>query len=76
MRISINIQTKHKEGVLILPQYAILQNDSGTFVETIDGKGKIKQNPITLGITDQRGNVEVTSGVKEGEQVLNIGLKK
>ena len=71
---NIDIQTKHKDNVLILPQYAILQNDQGTFVETIENN-KIKQNPVTLGITDQQGNVEVISGVTANEQVLNIGLK-
>lgn len=72
---NINIQTKHKDDVLILPQYAILQNDQGTFIETIDEKGKIKQSPVKLGIQDQKGNVEIISGVTLGEQVLNIGLK-
>ena len=32
-------------------------------------------HPVTLGIEDQKGNVEIISGVSEGEQVLNIGLK-
>ncbi len=71
---NIDIQTKHKDNVLILPQYAILQNDQGTFVETLINN-KIKQNPVNLGIADQKGNVEVVSGAIEGEQVLNIGLK-
>ncbi len=71
---NIDIQTKHKDNVLILPQYAILQNDQGTFVETLENN-KIKNDPVTLGIQDQNGNVEVISGVTEGEQVINIGLK-
>ena len=71
---NINIQTKQDDNVLILPQYAILQNDQGTFVETLQNN-KIIQNPVTLGIGDQEGNVEVLSGVIEGESVLNIGLK-
>ena len=71
---NIDIQTKYKPSVLILPQYAILQNDQGTFVETLVNN-KIVQNPVTLGIQDETGNVEVVSGVTEGEQVLNIGLK-
>lgn len=71
---NIDIQTKHKDNVLILPQYAILQNDQGTFVETLENK-TVKQIPVTLGIADQKGNVEVLSGVTLGEQVLNIGLK-
>ena len=71
---NIDIETKHKDNVFILPQYAILQNDQGTFVETLVNK-KIVQNPVVLGISDQKGNTEIISGVTEGEQVLNIGLK-
>jgi len=71
---NIDIQTEQKDNVLVLPQYAILQNDEGTFVKTLDNNQE-KENPVTLGIQDQKGNVEVISGVTEGEQVLNIGLK-
>jgi HlyD family secretion protein len=71
---NVNIQTKQENNVLILPQYAILQNDNGTFVETLVGK-TLTTTPVTLGIQDQNGNVEVVSGVTEGEQVINIGLK-
>jgi len=71
---NIDIKTKSKDGVLILPQYAILQNDQGTFVETLENN-KVKQNVVQLGISDQKGNVEIISGVTLNEQVLNIGLK-
>lgn len=71
---NIDIQTKHHDNTLILPQYAILQNDSGTFVETLEGK-TVTTTPVTLGIQDQLGNVEILSGVTLGEQVINIGLK-
>lgn len=71
---NVNIETNRKDNVLILPQYAILQNDDGTFVQVLDGE-KRRDIPVTLGIQDQNGNVEILSGVTEGEQVLNIGLK-
>ncbi len=71
---NIDIETKHKDNILVLPQYAILQNDQGTFVETLLNN-KVIQNPVTLGIMDQKGNVEIISGATQGEQVLNIGLK-
>ena len=38
--------------------------------------GKVVQIPVVLGISDQKGNVEIVSGVTVGEQVLNIGLKQ
>ena len=71
---NINIETTHKDDVLVLPQYAILQNDDGTFVQVVEEE-KTRDIPVTLGIQDQNGNVEVVSGVTEGQQVLNIGLK-
>lgn len=71
---NVDIQTKKKDNVLLLPQYAILQNDTGTFVETLAGK-VVTTSPVMLGIQDQKGNVEILSGVTEGEQVINIGLK-
>lgn len=72
---NIDIQTRRKDDVLILPQYAILQNDNGTFVQMLAGK-TATTSPVTLGIQDQQGNVEILSGVTVGEQVINIGLKK
>lgn len=71
---NIDIQTKQANDALILPQYAILQNDNGTFVETLVN-GVATTSPVTLGIQDQKGNVEIVSGVTLGEQVINIGLK-
>ncbi len=71
---NIDIQTKQNENVLILPQYAILQNDNGTFVEILAGN-VATTSPVTLGIQDRSGNVEVLFGVTLGEQVINIGLK-
>jgi len=71
---NLDITTQTKNDALILPQYAILQNDSGTFVETLQN-GQPKQNPVILGIEDQNGNVEIVSGATEGEQVINVGLK-
>ncbi len=72
---NLTIQTQTHTGVLVLPQYAILQNDTGNFVDILVG-GVSTSTPVTLGISDQNGNIEVTSGVTEGEQVLNIGLKQ
>ncbi|MHB0865343.1 MAG: efflux RND transporter periplasmic adaptor subunit [Minisyncoccota bacterium] len=71
---NVEIKAKQRDNVLILPQYAILQNNAGTFVETLAGK-TVLTHPVTLGIQDQNGNVEILSGVTPGEQVINIGLK-
>lgn len=71
---NLTIETQTDQNALILPQYAIIQNVSGTFVDILQN-GSETQVPVTLGIQDQSGNVEVASGVTKGEQVINIGLK-
>ncbi len=70
---NLTIETLKKENVLILPQYALIENDQGTFVKKIEN-GKPVQVPVTLGIRDDSGNAEVLSGLQAGDQVENIGL--
>ncbi|MDP2598787.1 MAG: efflux RND transporter periplasmic adaptor subunit [Candidatus Liptonbacteria bacterium] len=71
---NLEIETQKKTGVLIVPEAAILQNDSGTFVKKYEG-GKEIQAPVIVGIRDQNGSVEIVSGVNEGDKLVNIGLK-
>ena len=71
---NLNIKTQEKDNVLILPQFAILQTDQGNFVEVLQS-GAVKKIPVVTGIQDQMGNVEIVSGVSEGDQVINIGLQ-
>ena len=71
---NLNINTQTATDTLILPQFAIVQNVSGTYVDVLQNNTET-QIPVTLGIRDQNGNVQVASGVTEGEQVINVGLK-
>lgn len=73
---NLTIETVRKDNVLILPQYAIIENDQGSFVEKNLGNNKTAEVPVKIGIRSQDGKVEVISGVKEGDEVLNVGLKK
>ncbi|MDR3581842.1 MAG: efflux RND transporter periplasmic adaptor subunit [Candidatus Pacebacteria bacterium] len=71
---NLDIKTQTDANALILPQFAIVQNASGTYVDVLQN-GAETQIPVTLGIRDQDGNVEIANGVTEGEQVINVGLK-
>jgi HlyD family secretion protein len=68
------IETLRKENVLVLPQFAILENDRGTFVRK-QINGTVTEVPVVLGIRSQNGTIEIISGVTEGEEVLNIGSR-
>ncbi len=71
---NLGIQTLTKENILYLPQYAILQNDDGIFVEEMQN-GAVVRVPVTLGVRSKDGLVEIISGVNEGQSVLNVGIK-
>lgn len=68
----LDIETDRRDDVLIIPQYAVIERDEGSFVVRPDGE----EVRITLGIWSQDGDVEVTSGLAEGDRVKNIGLKQ
>ena len=74
LTVNLSIRTQYKPDALILPQFAIIQNDNGTFVEKITGKTTV-QIPVVLGLRSADGIVEVISGVNEGDRVANVGLK-
>mgnify|MGYP000078231634 CR=1 FL=1 len=71
---NLAIETEKHTNVLILPQVAVLETDAGAFVKVSSG-GAVSQKPITIGLRDKNGNVEILSGVSEGDSVLNVGLK-
>jgi len=71
---NLSVQTALKKNVILLPQYAILQNDNGIFVRIPEGK-TTKDVPVKLGIRGQDGSVEIVSGVEAGTEGVNIGMK-
>lgn len=71
---NVKVQTLRKENALLLPQVAILENDEGTFVRKRQGQNT-QEVKVQTGIRGEDGNVEIISGVSEGESVQNVGLK-
>jgi len=72
---NLSIETLKKENVLVLPQFTVIENDQGTFArKLVDGKET--DMSITIGIRGEDGNVEIISGLQEGDMVLNIGIKQ
>ena len=75
LTVNLDIDTIRKDDVLLLPQYAVIENDQGTFVEKITGTTSV-QVPVVVGIRSKDGTVEIVSGLQEGDMVQNIGLKQ
>ena len=64
------IKTATEPNALFLPIYAVTEKDGGIFVTKLDGNA-LKETPVTLGMKDSKGNVQVLSGIQEGEKVIN-----
>ncbi len=71
---NLNIKTLIKNNVLLVPQYALVENDQGTFVRTGSGNNT-KDILVKVGVRGLDGSIEIISGVKEGDKVINIGTK-
>jgi len=58
-----------KDAAKALPRTAIVPGRAGPSVWTVTS-GELKLRPVSLGMTDKRGLVEVVNGVSDSEQVL------
>lgn len=62
------------QKALLVPEQALMQDAGGRFVYTVVG-GKAKKTPVKTG-TRQPGFVEVTEGLKAGDEVITAGQAK
>lgn len=72
---NLEIESAKKINVLLLPEFAVVENDSGKFVRILKADGTTTDMPVKVGIRNKKGMVEITEGVTEGEAVVNVGLK-
>lgn len=69
------IRERQEAPRLVVPQSALQVDQSGYYVLVVNAEHKVEQRRVQTG--PQRGtDVVVTSGVKEGEQVIVDGIQK
>jgi len=71
---NLTIETKRKENILVIPQFVVIENDSGAFVKKWSNK-TITDVQVILGVRNNMGKVEVISGLSQGDTVVGVGLK-
>ena len=69
LTVTVSIIIEEKTDVLLIPNEAITSEGSQSYVQVVTASGAPEQRAIQTGITDYQVT-EVTSGLKEGEQVL------
>ena len=74
MTANVDIITETKENVLAVPQGAVLAKDGQKMVRILEGKD-IKEVKVETGIRGSRGEIEILSGLKEGDKVITF-IKK
>lgn len=73
---NLTIETNRKDNVVALPMFVVIENERGSFVQKPKGEHETQEASVGLGLRSSDGYVEVTSGVVEGEAVVNVGATK
>jgi HlyD family secretion protein len=75
MTSNVSIATFSKENVIVVPGGLIIDRDGKKFVQ-VKNLEEIVEKEITIGSVSSLGQVEVTSGIVEGDQlILNPQIK-
>ncbi len=69
MTANVWIDTGFATSTLIVPASALSQNGASTSVQVYQN-GTMTTVPVTTGLKDQNGNVEITDGLSQGEQIV------
>lgn len=72
---NVVIQTLRKINILILPQTALIENDRGPFVKIWNGAAA-RETPVKIGLRGAGGLTEIVAGLREGDRVVNVGVKR
>jgi HlyD family secretion protein len=67
MFAQVNIETEKKEGALVIPRSALLPGTPPSVVAVVDGAAR--KVAVQVGVQD-RDQVEIVSGLKDGDQVV------
>ena len=73
MFIEARIVIGMKENVLVIPRRAILYKQNLTYVFVMN-RNQVSQREVTLGLTEE-DDVEVVSGLEEGETIVVVGVE-
>ncbi|TSC95990.1 MAG: HlyD family secretion protein, partial [Parcubacteria group bacterium Athens1014_26] len=69
MTANIDINTAKVDNVLVVPQRAIISKDGDKSVQILINN-TVKEVPVKIGLRGSDGQVEIITGVKEGDKVV------
>lgn len=69
MTANLTVLTAKRENTLFISQRTLVQKKGESFV-SIYKEGRVEEIKITAGLTGSDGNIEVLSGLKEGDEII------
>jgi RND family efflux transporter MFP subunit len=69
MTADIDILTDYRQNVIIIPQRALITKNGDKFVRLLQ-QGETKESRVKTGLVGSDGNIEITEGLKEGDQII------
>lgn len=73
--VGVVVEEAQPQEALVIPQAAVLVDQGGPYVLTVDGQGKAGQRRVKLGAA-QGVNTVVAEGLRAGEKVIVEGVQK
>ncbi|PZQ48419.1 MAG: efflux RND transporter periplasmic adaptor subunit [Rhodovulum sulfidophilum] len=73
--VNVTLEDKTPVSQLTVPQQAVQRDQMGAFVLVVDAQSKVELRRVETGLTDL-GRVVISSGLKEGENVIVDGINK
>jgi HlyD family secretion protein len=70
MSADIDIDTAKKENVVVIPRRAVRVEDDKKYVDILIAENEIKTIEVQTGLYGDDGEVEVVSGINQGERVV------
>ncbi|MEK0427536.1 MAG: hypothetical protein RL001_63 [Pseudomonadota bacterium] len=75
MYVRVRLEQGVRPNTITVPQQAVMRTADGSMVMTVDAEGKVAPRPVKTGGAYGTSWI-VTSGLKEGDQVIVEGLQK
>jgi membrane fusion protein (multidrug efflux system) len=73
--VTIVVETSVPRSALLVPQQALQFDQTGYFVLIVDPESRVKVRPVGIGAGPD-GQVEITTGLQEGDRVITAGIQK
>ncbi len=71
MTANVDIVAGRHENVIVIPQRAVVSKNGEQFVRVLEEE-TVKEYPVKTGLRGSDGNIEITEGLKEGQQVVTF----